>query len=244
MEPELDILLTEPALGVRWLTLNHPPVNAIGRRQLAELAAQVAAAEADPQVRVVVISGAGRRFCAGADVREFPELAKSGTAQAFAASGRALTTRLWSMEKPTIAAMNGAALGGGMEIALACHLRIMAAGAALGLPEVNLGLLPGWGGTQLLPRLVGRAFALELLLTGEPIGAERAHAAGLVNEVVPAKELTACVLTWARRLIQGPALAQAAILRAVRDGAGLPIRQAGQAEEAALLSLLGSPDAQ
>lgn len=190
-------------------------LNALDRLTIAELDRAFAQAADEPEVRVVVLSGAGdKAFVAGADIEELAR-ATPAEALAMARHGQAMMRRIETLGKPVIARIQGYALGGGLELAMACHLRIASRRARLGQPEIKLGLLPGFGGTQRLVRLVGRGPALELLLTGEPIEAERAHALGLVHRVVDPERLDAEVGSLAEQLAAAAPLALAAILDAV-----------------------------
>ena len=180
----------DAASGILTLTLNRPTkLNALNAATIAEIDTAVQQALADPAVRAILVTGSGEKaFVAGADIAEFVALAPA-EAQRLSAAGQATFARLETSPKPTLAAVNGFALGGGCELAMACHLRVASENARFGQPEVNLGLLPGYGGTQRLPQLVGRGKALELMLTADPIKADEALRLGLVNHVVPLGEL-------------------------------------------------------
>jgi enoyl-CoA hydratase len=223
--------------GVRWISLNRPAkLNALNRATVAELESAVAAAGSDPAVRAVVITGTGEKaFAAGADIAEFVAL-DPRAAQQFARTGQAAFDAIAALPKPVIAAVNGFALGGGCELALACHLRVASTGARFGQPEAKLGLIPGYGGTQRLPRLVGRARALELLLTGGMVDAPTALAWGLVNRVVEPGDLRGAAQRLAEETTAVSPLSASRCLEAVRIGLDLPIRQA-QDVEAALFGL-------
>ena len=212
-------LLVEDSDGVRTLTLNRPDkLNALDRRTLDELHAAFEAAGLEPAVRVVVLTGAGpKAFVAGADIAEMNGLTPL-QARDFSRHGQALMTRIERLGKPVIAMVNGFALGGGFELAMACHLRVAADTAKVGQPEVNLGLLPGFGGTQRLLRLAGRGAALELCLLGANIDAARAHQLGLVTRVVPAAELLDATMAMARQLAQAAPQALKGVLDAVLVG--------------------------
>ncbi len=162
--------------GIAVLTLSNPPVNALGAALRASLDAALAEVFADASVRAVVLAAEGKLFVGGADITEFGKPAQPPILPDILA-------RLDSAPKPVVAAINGAALGGGLELALACHARLAAPGAKLGLPEIKLGLIPGAGGTQRLPRLIGPAAAFAMMLTGEPVSAGRAAELGFVDEV-------------------------------------------------------------
>jgi enoyl-CoA hydratase len=188
----LQNLLIEDRGGVRTITLNRPDkLNALNQATIAELHVAFEAAGADAAVRVVILTGAGpKAFVAGADIAEMNGLSPV-QARDFSRAGQRLMSRIEQLGKPVIAMVNGFALGGGMELAMACHLRIAADSAKFGQPEVNLGLIPGFGGTQRLLRLCGRAAALELCLLGENIDAARALQFNLVTRVVAKDELEA-----------------------------------------------------
>ncbi|HEV8304233.1 MAG TPA: enoyl-CoA hydratase-related protein [Gemmatimonadales bacterium] len=178
--------------GVAFVTINRPDkLNALNDQVMSELADAAERIAAEPEIRGAILTGAGpKAFVAGADIGD---LAKQGPfdGKARALRGQAVLRRLETCGKPVIAAVNGFALGGGCELAMACHLRVASETARFGQPEVKLGIAPGYGGTQRLPRLVGKGVALELILTGETIDAREAYRIGLVNRVVPAPELLA-----------------------------------------------------
>ncbi len=201
--------------GVLVLTINRPGANALSVGLLTELDELLVQMETDEETRVLVITGAGERFfSAGADIKEF-----GAVEVAFqVALGQNVFRRIETFTKPIIAAVNGLALGGGCELALACHLRFAADTAQFAQTEVKLGIIPGWGGTQRLPRLIGKTRALEFLLTGERISASEAERFGLVNRVVPAAQLIEETLAFAKKLAQGAPLAQRAILECVDVG--------------------------
>ncbi len=233
--PDFTSLLYEvDDAGVAVITLNRPDqLNALNARLISELGRAFRQARNDEAVRGVVITGAGEKaFAAGADIAEFAEMDSLG-GHRLSVRGQALLTSIESMPKPVIAAVNGFALGGGCELALACHLRVANQREQFGLPEVGLGLIPGYGGTQRLPRLVGRGIATELILTGERVPAQRAYEIGLVNRVVDADEVGA-----AKALVETIAgkapVAVAMALTALR-ASELPMAN-GLAQEAALFA--------
>ena len=205
--------------AVRILTVNRPDkLNALDRDTLGALHAAFDAAADDDGVRVVVLTGSGSKaFVAGADIAAMATLS-AVQARDFSLLGQRLMRRMERMPKPVLAMVNGFALGGGLELAMCCHLRIAADTAKLGLPEVTLGLLPGFGGTQRLLRLAGRAAALELTLLGAPVGAARARELGLVNRVVAAADLEAETMALAEKLAGHAPLAMRGILDAVHVG--------------------------
>ena len=187
--------------AIRRITVNRPDkLNALDAATLDTLFAAFEAAAGDPAVRVVVLTGAGpKAFVAGADIAEMSALS-AVEGRDFSLRGQRLMRRIETLPKPVIAMVNGFALGGGLELAMACHLRIASENAKVGQPEINLGLIPGFGGSQRLLRLAGRAAALELCLLGAPITAERAYQLGIVNKVVAADGYDAAVAEWAERL--------------------------------------------
>jgi len=212
---------------VARITLNRPgKLNALDRQTLVELSGAFDRAGAEPGVRVVVLTGAGdKAFAAGADIAEISGL-DAAQGKAFALAGQALFTRISRFPKPVVAAVNGFALGGGCELAMACHIRIASESAQFGQPEILLGLLPGYGGSQRLARLVGRSAALELLLTGDRISAGRAHALGLVSAVFPAGEFASAVEALAAKLASRAPCAAAACIEAVGLGSEIPLEEA------------------
>ncbi|MCW0437421.1 enoyl-CoA hydratase/isomerase family protein [Xanthomonas sacchari] len=236
-------VLADTQGAIRILTVNRADkLNALNRQVLQALDAAFAAAADDPQIRVVVLTGAGEKaFVAGADIAEMNELTPV-QGRDFSQLGQHLMRRIERMPKPVLAMVNGFALGGGLELAMACHLRVAAEGARLGQPEINLGLIPGFGGTQRLLRLVGRAAALELCLLGAPIDAARALQLGLVNRVVAAGELQATTLQLAQQLADAAPLALRGILDAIQIGGESAIEQGLEYETAQFGLLFSSED--
>src|SRR5579863_653118 len=204
--------------------LDRPNVlNALNAATFAELSSVFDELETDTDVRVVLLTGAGERaFAAGADIRELAA-AEEGAGKAFALRGQAVFRKIETLSKPVIACVRGFALGGGCELAMACTLRIAADNAKFGQPEVKLGVVPGYGGSQRLPRLVGRGAALKLLLTGAIIDAREALRIGLVDEVVPADELMQRGESLANEIAAQAPLAIAETLRLVDEGLDLPL---------------------
>jgi enoyl-CoA hydratase len=202
---------------VAVVTINRPPANALSQVALTELAALLDDLERDGQVKAIVLTGEGRFFIAGADIKEFTQL-MSADAEALAKAGQQLFERLETFPKPIIAAINGACLGGGLELAMACHIRLAAPEAKLGLPELNLGIIPGYGGTQRLPRLVGRGKATQMILTSEMIGGEEALRIGLVEAVHPLDQLLDEAKRLAGAIAQKSAVALRLALEAVHAG--------------------------
>lgn len=230
-----------PPLAV--VTLDRPKVlNALNAATLAELDAVFHDLAGDPSIRVILLNGAGgRAFAAGADIGEIAALnAEEG--KAFALRGQGIFRHLETMGKPVIACIQGFALGGGCELAMACTIRLAADDARLGQPEVKLGLLCGYGGSQRLPRLVGRGAALKLLLTGAIIDAYEAFRIGLVDEVVPAADLMTRAEALALEIAANAPLAVAETLRAVNEGLDLPLDLALQREAEHFGTLCGTAD--
>lgn len=234
-DPTLRVELRPP---LALVTLDRPKVlNALNAATIAELGTAFAALAANSDIRVVLLTGAGgRAFAAGADISEIAAISTS-KGEAFALRGQAVFRCIETLGKPVIACIQGFALGGGCELAMACSLRIAADDARLGQPEVKLGVIAGYGGSQRLPRLVGRGAALKLLLSGAILNAQEALRIGLVDEVVPAAELMTRAETLAREIAANAPLAVAATLRAVDEGLDLPLDQA-LAREAALFGSL------
>ena len=237
-----DNLLIDRDGAVATVTINRPKVlNALNNQTLDELRRAMLQLGHDEAVRAVILTGSGdRAFVAGADINELAVVTPvSGREQA--RSGQHVFDLIENLGKPVIAAINGYALGGGCELAMACTLRIAADTAKLGQPEVNLGLLPGYAGTQRLPRLVGRGRALELMLLGAPIAAVDAERFGLVNTVVPAAELMDRARALAASLAAQPPIAVRYILDAVNKGCDMPFAD-GCVHEATLFGLVASTD--
>ena len=235
-------LLVERDAAVLVVTINRPKVlNALNAATLEELAAVFDTARTDGTVRAVVLTGAGEKsFVAGADINELAvETPVSG--REHARRGQALFDRIERMGKPVIAAVNGFALGGGCELAMACTIRLAADTARFGQPEINLGLIPGYAGSQRLPRLVGRGRALEMLLTGDPISAQDAWRIGLVNRVVPAAELMPAARQLAQALASKPPVAVRYLLDAVAGGLDMRLDD-GQDYEATLFGLVSATE--
>jgi enoyl-CoA hydratase len=238
----LQFLQVDVADRIATITVNRPDkLNALNDATMAELGQAIEQVRADAAVAGIVVTGAGRAFIAGADIAELRS--KSGPEiYALARRGQEVFRRFETSPKPVIAAINGFALGGGCELAMACHLRIAAESAKFGQPEVKLGITPGYGGTQRLTRLVGRGRALQLLLTGEMIDASEAHRIGLVNRVVPTGEqaVEAARAMIGLMLANGP-LALAQCIEVVNRGADISIEEA-MALEASAFAMLASTD--
>jgi enoyl-CoA hydratase/carnithine racemase len=237
-----DHLLFERDGAVAIVTINRPKVlNALNAQTLDELYRVIVELKQDERARVVILTGAGdKSFVAGADINELAvQTPTSGREHALA--GQHVLDAIENMGKPVIAAINGYALGGGCELAMACTLRIAADTAKLGQPEITLGLLPGYAGTQRLPRLVGTGKALEMILTGALVGAEEAQRIGLVNRVVPAALLMVEARKLADQLATSAPIAMRYIISAVNKGVEMPFAEACQ-YEATLFGLIASTD--
>jgi enoyl-CoA hydratase len=235
-------LLVERDGAVAVITVNRPKVlNALNGQTLDELRRAILDLKGDDGVRAVVLTGAGEKsFIAGADINELAtQTPVSGREHAMI--GQHILDLIEQMGKPVIAAINGFALGGGCELAMACTIRVAAETAKLGQPEINLGLIPGYAGTQRLTRIVGRGRALELLLTGDQISAQEAHRLGLVNRVVPAADLMTEAKKLAATLASKAPVAIRYILESVNKGVEMPFAQA-QVFEATLFGLVASTE--
>jgi enoyl-CoA hydratase len=242
MTESLENLLLERDGAVATITINRPKVlNALNAKTLDELRRTVLALKHDDEVRVVIVTGSGEKaFIAGADINELSvQTPVSGRQHAI--SGQHILDLIENMGKPVIAAINGFALGGGCELAMACTIRVAADTAKLGQPEINLGIIPGYAGTQRLARLVGRGRALELLLSGDHVSAQEAHRLGLVNRVVPAAELMGEVKKLAATLAGKAPVAVKYIIDAVNKGLDMPLADA-QVFEATLFGLVSTTD--
>jgi enoyl-CoA hydratase len=227
------LVLVAAADGIRRITVNRPDkLNALNAATLDALQAAFDAAATDDAVRVVVLTGAGpKAFVAGADIAEMADL-RPTEGRDFSLRGQRLMRSIETLPKPVVAMVNGFALGGGLELAMGCHLRIAADTAKVGQPEIGLGLIPGFGGSQRLLRLAGRAATLELCLMGAPVTAERALQLGIVNRVVPAAELEAETLKVATQLAASAPLALRATLDVVNIGGECGIEEGLQYETA------------
>ncbi|EKT4464728.1 enoyl-CoA hydratase/isomerase family protein [Pseudomonas putida] len=229
-------LLSKVEAGVAWITLNRPEQrNALDIPSLKQLHTLLEAFNTDPAVRVVVLTGTGRSFCAGADLAEWAEAEARGALESYGwtETAHALMQRLHSLDKPTIAAINGTAVGAGMDLSLCCDLRIAAASARFKAGYTSMAYSPDAGASWHLPRLIGSEQAKRLLFLDELWGAERALAAGLVGEVCADDQLPAVAAELAGRLANGPTFAHAQTKRLIRDGAQRTLAEQLQAELAA-----------
>jgi len=227
--------------GFAVITLNRPPANAISEQLMQDLNAALNSVKDDEGVRAVIITGAGDKiFCAGADLGS---AFSGGNVDVFIRFGNAVLRKIERFPKPVIAAMNGHALGGGCEIAMACHLRLLKESARMGQTESNLGIIPGFGGSQRTPRLIGRTKALEFLILGTQVPADECYRLGLVNRVSKDGQTLEDAKTLARQIAKRPPIATRLIIEAVDDGLDAPIDRALEVEIRAFLEVLKTEDA-
>lgn len=226
-----ETILYEVKDKIAYITLNRPDkFNALSMALINELRRAFLAADHDENVRILIITGAGdKAFAAGADIAEFQGMSALNASR-FAKNGQHVFYLLEKLKKPSIAAVNGLALGGGCELAMACSMRVASENAKFGQPEVNLGIIPGYMGTQRLPRLVGKGIAMEMILTGNHIRADEAHRIGLVNKVVPRDELmTTCEKMAADIIAKAPVAIEAA-MEAINRGLNMTDEEGGYLE--------------
>ena len=238
----MSVVLTEVSDRILTVTINRPEkLNALNPEVMDGLAAAFESARHEAAVGGVILTGAGEKaFVAGADIRIFTTFTPVG-ARAFAKKGQALFDRIENLGKPVVAALNGFALGGGCELAMACTLRVASKTAKLGQPEVNLGVMPGYAGSQRLPRLVGKGRALEILLTGDAVSAEEAFRIGLVNKVVEPGDLISAARAILSKILSRAPVAVGCVLDAVNHGLEMPF-EAAEDYEATLFGLCASTD--
>jgi enoyl-CoA hydratase/carnithine racemase len=236
-----EFVRLEVADGIGTIRLDRPPVNALNDQVTAELAAAASAADDSEDVRAVILYGGQKVFAAGADIKE---MAEADYAAMTTRSGRlqAALSLIAAIGKPVVAAITGYALGGGLELALAADFRVAGAGARLGQPEIQLGIIPGAGGTQRLPRLVGPARAKDIVFTGRMVDAAEAHAIGLVDQVVPDDSVYTAALDLVLRYAAGPALALRAAKRAIDHGLGVDLATGLEIERVQFAALFGTQD--
>jgi enoyl-CoA hydratase/3-hydroxyacyl-CoA dehydrogenase len=238
-QKETILLETRDELAILWL--NRPPTNPISPQVVRDLTALWDEIESRGAVRAVVFASSNFAvFCAGADIKEFTKMTDPAAGKELLDGGHGVLRRMEQSSVVTIAAVNSLALGGGCELAMACDFRVAAESASFGQPEINLGIIPGFGGTQRLPRLVGEAKALEMNLLGEPISAPQAFELGLANEVVPDHELFETALAWARKL---GAQAPVAVEQIKKVSANGDLDQGIEAEKGGFAAAFGSEDA-
>ncbi len=227
---------------IATITITNPPANVLDQQLFLELGQVLGQCNEDYTVRVIIVTGEGKMFVAGADIKALASVPSAEVGIALARQGQQLFHQIEQLEKPVIAMINGACLGGGLELAMACHLRIAADSAKLGLPELRLGLIPGYGGTQRLPRLVGRSKATELILTSALIDGTEAERIGLVSRAVPLTELELAVHTLAETICERSPLSIVAALVAIDQGC-MSDEKGYQVEREGFGGLLESSDA-
>jgi enoyl-CoA hydratase len=232
--PHSYLLVEVDDAGIALVSINRPDkLNALSGAVVAELEHAFAGFARDSAIRALILTGVGEKaFVAGADIQELAKLT-AFEARLFAVRGQRTFRMLETMPKPSVAAINGYALGGGLELAMACTVRFAAESAKMGQPEVKLGIIPGYGATQRLPRLVGRGRALELLLSGEPIPAAEAHRIGLVNAVVPQCDLLSYSRAWLGKTLTNAPLALGLVMEAVDAGLNVSLEEGLRFEAAA-----------
>ena len=214
-----DFIKSSIEEGIATLTIDRPPVNALSRQVMSELDAALDSLKNNPSVKVVIVTGGGSfAFVAGADVKEISAFSSGQEAADVAARGQAVIMKIQRLGKPVIAAINGVCLGGGNELAMACHLRVAGDRTRFGQPEIVLGIMPGFGGTQRLPRLIGYTKAIELILTGDIITAQEAHRLGLVNQVVPQDQVMKAAKDLARKIASKGQVAVRLALHVIEEG--------------------------
>lgn len=229
---------------VAFITINRPPLNTLSKATLLEMEAILAECEKNASIGAIVITGSGKRaFSAGADMSEFGNFADQAQTEKNIQQIHGFFHWLERFPKPVIACVNGKAFGGGNELQMACHLTIASDTAEFALPEIRLGIIPGYGGTQRLPRLIGKRRALELLISGEKITAQKALDYGLINKIVPQEQLLDEALQWAQQLADGPPLATRAILDSVERGLEVSVQQGVTIEKRNMLIVSRSEDA-
>jgi enoyl-CoA hydratase len=242
-QPGPELVRSETAEGVGVLTLDRPDrLNALSSAVADDLRGALADLTDDPAVRAIVVAGAGRIFCAGADITELARLEDGAQFASFVGGLSTTLEMLARCPKPSVAALQGGAFGGGLELALACDLRVAEVGTRLGMPEINLGLLPGAAGTVRLPRLLPAGVATRMLLSGEPITAEEGQAFGLVADVVPEGKALTAATELAGRLAALPPLGLTAAKRLIREGTRLPVDDAILLERQVVTALFDTED--
>ncbi|KGR78743.1 enoyl-CoA hydratase [Ureibacillus manganicus] len=228
---------------VAVVTINRPPANALSRQLIQEVNEMLNTFEHDESVRVIVLHGEGRFFSAGADIKEFTEVTSGAEFSKLAAHGQNVFERLESFPKPVIASIHGAALGGGLELAMGCHIRYVAEDAKLGLPELALGLIPGFAGSQRLPKYVGTAKAAEMLFTAEPISGTEAVQFGLANKAYPIDELLPNTLQLAKKIAEKSPIALKAAIQMLQYSKSASFYEGVKAEAESFGTVFVSEDA-
>ncbi|MFD2211084.1 enoyl-CoA hydratase [Virgibacillus halophilus] len=239
----MKMLSYEKKENVATLTIQSPPANALSSKLLKELAEKLDSMERDPELKAVIIKGEGRFFSAGADIKEFTSLQEASDYESLSADGQQIFARMERFSIPIIAVIHGAALGGGLELAMACHIRLASSDAKLGLPELNLGIIPGFAGSQRLPRYVGNAKAYEMILTGAPISGKEAASFGLVNKALTEEELFPAAEKLAGNIAQKSKPAIKRIMQLIPYANTNAIAEGSKAEAKAFGEIFGSEDA-
>jgi len=244
MHTNYETLRVEKEEGILWVYLNRPDkLNVFNMKMLKELSDVMNKVDEDREVKCVVITGEGEKaFCAGADLGLLSKLDSQGALE-LSEIGHRLMKKIESLRVPVIAAINGYALGGGFELALACDFRIAAENTQLGNPEVKLGIIPGWGATQRLARIIGLSRAMEFLMFGDRISASEALDMGLVHKVVPQEKLREEVMSLAKRIVEGPTIAQGLIKRVLIFGSQVPLDVGLELEKHAFSTVFSTEDA-
>lgn len=228
---------------VATLTINSPPANALSSSLINDIAGRLDEIEADNTVKAILLKGEGKFFSAGADIKEFTSLQEASDYQSLSEKGQQVFNRIEHFSIPVIAAIHGAALGGGLELAMACHIRLVTENAKLGLPELTLGIIPGFAGTQRLPHYVGTAKAYEMVLTGQPITGKEAHDLGLANQVVAEDELFSVATKLATAIANKSKPAINHIMHLIPFAKTEQFARGAQAEAKAFGEIFGSEDA-
>lgn len=244
VKPPRELVKVRVEDGVAVLGLCNPPANVLSTAMLEAIDRSIKAAAGNPAVKAIVLVGQGKPgfFVAGADIKEIGRLEGTVDTERLLQQAHAIFQGIWNAPVPVIAAINGWCLGGGLELALSCHLRVASASAMIGLPEITLGIIPGFGGTQRLARLVGASRALELTLAGTHITAEEAGRIGLVNRIVPDEETEASALALGKGLAARGRLALGAILEAVRTGLEQPLEDGLSTEVGQFVRVMDTHD--
>lgn len=236
-----QFLTIEPEGKIVTVSLNNPPSNSLRSELLQDLDRWLDEFHNRSEYKVMILTGAGKTFASGAEITEIAKLESGGQAQAMAAAGQKIFLKLEQGPKPVIAAINGFCLGGGLELAMSCHIRIASDRALMGLPEINLGIIPGFGGTQRLPRLVGSGKALQMILTGDPIRSDEALSAGLVNLVIPKDQLLSEAKNIAGKIASKSAGSIKQAILSVMKGLQTDIQSGLDIEASRFGELYGSP---
>lgn len=241
--PDFQFLSISTEEGVSFVTINRPPVNALGTQLLDEFGKMIDVLGADPKTKVIVIASAiPNVFIAGVDLKEMAALTNPEDIIKVIQKGQAVFNKIENSDKPVIAAIQGACVGGGQEMVMACHIRIASDRTRFAQPEITLGIIPGFGGSQRLPRIIGAARATELILTGDLITPQDAHRLGLINRVVSDGALIKTAREMAKKIARHGLPAIKASMRAIREGLDKPLSEGLKAEEEAFKTITGTQD--